>query len=115
MALGAVPAERAGSASSLPETGTEFGGALGMAVLGSVGTAVYRHEMPAAAPAPAPAPARETLGGALAVAGELPGRTGDALALAAREAFTSGMRGAAPAGALVLVLAAVAASSLRRR
>ncbi|MFE8012876.1 MFS transporter [Streptomyces antibioticus] len=106
LALGAVPAERAGSASSLLETGTEFGGALGMAVLGSIGTAVYRHEMPAAAPAPA----RETLGGALAVAGELPGRTGDALAAAAREAFTSGMRGAALAGALVLVLAAVAAT-----
>ncbi|MEU3279743.1 MFS transporter [Streptomyces antibioticus] len=106
LALGTVPAERAGSASSLLETGTEFGGALGMAVLGSVGTAIYRHEMPAAAPAPA----RETLGGALAVAGELPGRTGDALALAAREAFTSGMRGAALAGALVLVLAAVAAT-----
>ncbi len=111
LALGTVPAERAGSASSLLETGTEFGGALGMAVLGSIGTAIYRHEMPAAAPAPA----RETLGGALAVAHELPGRAGDALALAAREAFTSGMRGAALAGALVLVLAAVAAASLRRR
>ncbi|MCX4742896.1 MFS transporter [Streptomyces antibioticus] len=111
LALGTVPAERAGSASSLLETGTEFGGALGMAVLGSIGTAIYRHEMPAAAPAPA----RETLGGALAVAHELPGRAGDALAAAAREAFTSGMRGAALAGALVLVLAAVAAASLRRR
>ncbi|MGW1037053.1 MFS transporter [Streptomyces antibioticus] len=111
LALGTVPAERAGSASSLLETGTEFGGALGMAVLGSIGTAIYRHEMPAAAPAPA----RETLGGALAVAHELPGRAGDALAAAAREAFTTGMRGAALAGALVLVLAAVAAASLRRR
>ncbi|MEU2299461.1 MFS transporter [Streptomyces antibioticus] len=111
LALGTVPAERAGSASSLLETGTEFGGALGMAVLGSIGTAIYRHEMPAAAPAPA----RETLGGALAVAHELPGRAGDALAAVAREAFTTGMRGAALAGALVLVLAAVAAASLRRR
>ncbi|MFH8287558.1 MFS transporter [Streptomyces antibioticus] len=112
LALGTVPAERAGSASSLLETGTEFGGALGMAVLGSIGTAIYRHEMPAAAPAPA----RETLGGALAVAHELPGRAGDALAAAAREAFTTGMRGAALAGALVLATAAVTAvSTLRRR
>ncbi|SMF80467.1 MFS transporter [Streptomyces sp. Amel2xC10] len=110
LALGTVPAERAGSASSLLETGTEFGGALGMAVLGSIGTAIYRHEMPAGAPAPA----RETLGGALAVAGELPGRAGDALAAAAREAFTTGMRGAALAGALVLATAAVTAT-LRRR
>ncbi|WP_119583725.1 MFS transporter, partial [Streptomyces europaeiscabiei] len=69
LALGAAPVERAGSASSLLETGQEFGGALGMAVLGSIGTALYHHEMPATAPGPA----RETLGGALAVAGQLPG------------------------------------------
>ena len=74
-----------------------------MAVLGSIGTAVYRHEIPAAAPAAA----RETLGGALAVADRLPGRTGS-LATAAREAFTSGMQGAAIAGAVLLVGAAAA-------
>ncbi|WP_189716902.1 MFS transporter [Streptomyces phaeofaciens] len=111
LAMSAAPAERAGSASSLLETGTEFGGALGMAVLGSIGTAVYRHEMPSSAPAPA----RETLGGALAVAGQLPGRTGDALAVAAREAFTSGMQGAAVAGAVVLTGAAVAATATLKR
>ena len=43
--------ERAGSASSLMETAAEFGGALGMAVLGSIGTAIYRHDIPASAPA----------------------------------------------------------------
>ncbi|MFF8194700.1 MFS transporter [Streptomyces bobili] len=111
LALGTAPVERAGTASSLMETGTEFGGALGMAVLGSIGTAVYRHEMPSTAPAEA----RETLGGALAVAGRLPGRAGDALATAAREAFTSGMHGAAIAGAVALAGAGVlAAISLRR-
>jgi len=110
LALGAAPVEQAGAASSLLETGSEFGGALGMAVLGSIGTAIYRHEIPSSAPAPA----HETLGGALAVAGQLPGRTGEALATAAREAFTSGMHGAAIAGASVLVLAALAAAPLRR-
>ncbi|MEU1184976.1 MFS transporter [Streptomyces sp. NPDC005820] len=106
LAMGAAPAERAGSASSLLETGAEFGGALGMAVLGSIGTAIYRHEIPSSAPAPA----RETLGGALAVADRVPG-----LATAAREAFTSGMQGAAIAGAVLLAGAAVAATvSLRR-
>ncbi|MEU3662942.1 MFS transporter [Streptomyces sp. NPDC032940] len=110
LALGATPVEKAGAASSLLETGTEFGGALGMATLGSIGTALYRHGIPA----DAPAPARETLGGALAVAAELPGRAGDALATAAREAFTDGMRGAALAGALLLVAAAgLAARGLR--
>jgi DHA2 family multidrug resistance protein-like MFS transporter len=111
LAMGTAPAERAGSASALLETGAEFGGALGMAVLGSVGTAIYRHEIPSSAPAPA----RETLGGALAVAGRLPGRTGDALATAAREAFTTGMQGAAITGAVVLAGAAVAATATLRR
>ncbi|MFI7503136.1 MFS transporter [Streptomyces sp. NPDC049687] len=106
LAMGAAPTERAGSASSLLETGAEFGGALGMAVLGSIGTAVYRHEIPSSAPAPA----RETLGGALAMADRVPG-----LATAAREAFTSGMQGAAIAGTVLLAGAAVAAAVTLRR
>ncbi|MGW0599738.1 MFS transporter [Streptomyces sp. NPDC002776] len=106
LAMGAAPVERAGSASSLMETGAEFGGALGMALLGSIGTAVYRHGIPDSAPAPA----HETLGGALAVADRVPG-----LATAAREAFTSGMQGAAVAGAVVLAGAAVLAALTLRR
>ncbi|MEU9571541.1 MFS transporter [Streptomyces massasporeus] len=110
LALSSAPVEKAGAASSLLETGTEFGGALSMAFLGSIGTAVYRHEIPDAAPAAA----RETLGGALAVADRLPGRAGDALATAAREAFTSGMHAAAVTGAVLLAgAAAVAAVTLR--
>ncbi|MFI9614133.1 MFS transporter [Streptomyces sp. NPDC052023] len=106
LALSSAPVERAGSASSLMETGGEFGGALGMAVLGSIGAAIYRHEIPASSPDAA----RETLGGALAVADQVPG-----LAAAARAAFTSGMQGAAIAGAMVLAGAAVLAGvSLRR-
>ncbi|WP_320776578.1 MFS transporter [Streptomyces sp. CRN 30] len=110
LALSTAPVERAGAASSLMETGAEFGGAMGMALLGSIGTAVYRHGVPDSAPAAA----HETLGGALAVADHLPGRTGDALAAAAREAFTDGMRGAAIAAAAVLVLAAVMAAMTLR-
>ncbi|MFI9154823.1 MFS transporter [Streptomyces sp. NPDC053367] len=105
LALGAAPVERAGSASSLLETGAEFGGALGMAVLGSIGTAVYRSGMPGSAPDVA----RETLGGALAVADGVPG-----LAAAAREAFTDGMRAASLTAVVLLLAAAVlAAVSLR--
>ncbi|MFD7247147.1 MFS transporter [Streptomyces massasporeus] len=110
LALSSAPVEKAGAASSLLETGTEFGGAVSMAFLGSIGTAVYRHEIPDAAPAAA----RETLGGALAVADRLPGRAGDALATAAREAFTSGMHAAAVTGAVLLAGAAAAALTLRR-
>ncbi|MBX9395528.1 MFS transporter [Streptomyces sp. TRM72054] len=106
LAMGTAPVERAGAASSLMETGGEFGGALGMAVLGSIGTAIYSHEIPASAPDVA----RETLGGALAVADQLPG-----LAAAARAAFTSGMQGAAIAGAVLLAGAAVLAAVTLRR
>lgn len=106
LAMGTAPVERAGAASSLMETGSEFGGALGMAVLGSIGTAVYRHDMPASAPDVA----RETLGGALAVADRVPG-----LATVAREAFTNGMQGAAIAGAVLLAGAAVLAAVTLRR
>ncbi|MFI6012870.1 MFS transporter [Streptomyces sp. NPDC051243] len=106
LALGAAPVERAGAASSLMETGAEFGGALGMAVLGAIGTAIYRHEIPASAPDVA----QETLGGALAVADQVPG-----LAAVAREAFTSGMQGAAISGAVVLAGAAVLAAVMLRR
>ncbi|MGW6269819.1 MFS transporter [Streptomyces sp. NPDC055060] len=111
LALGSAPAQKAGSASSLLETGQEFGGALGMALLGSVGNAVYRAEMPDAAPAEA----RETLGGALAVARHLPDEAASALTTAARDAFTGGMHVAALSGAaLLLVAAAVAAVTLRQ-
>ncbi|MEU9873687.1 MFS transporter [Actinomadura verrucosospora] len=58
--LGSLPPERAGSAAGLSQTGNELGTALGVALLGSVGTIVYR-----AAPGLPPA-AREGLAHAVA-------------------------------------------------
>ncbi|TVL94282.1 MFS transporter [Streptomyces sp. SAJ15] len=114
LALGITPPRTAGSAASLLETGQEFGGALGMAALGSVGNAVYRHDVTEAAPAGLPADTldavRETLGNASVLAGGLPGRAGEALLTTAREAFTHGMQLAAATGALVLLAAAVLAT-----
>jgi len=111
LAMSSAPVERAGTASSLLETSAEFGGALGMAVLGSIGTAVYRHRMPGTAPAGA----RETLGGALATVARLPGEAGRSLLAVARDAFTTGMRDAALAGAVLLALAAVGAAVTLRK
>jgi DHA2 family multidrug resistance protein-like MFS transporter len=42
MIVGAAPAERAGAASAIAETGSEFGGALGIAILGSIANTAYR-------------------------------------------------------------------------
>ncbi|GHB66082.1 MFS transporter [Streptomyces xanthochromogenes] len=103
MALTSAPVEKASSAASLLETGQEFGGALGMAVLGSIGTAVYRADMPDSAPAAA----RETLGAALAGADHT-------LAALAREAFVHGMQYAAVGGSLILVVAGVLAAWMLR-
>ncbi|MCX5375667.1 MFS transporter [Streptomyces sp. NBC_00091] len=108
-ALSSAPAEKAGSAASLLETGQEFGGALGMALLGSLGTAVYRADMAGAAPA-----ARETLGGAVATAQQAGGEAGGQLLALAREAFVHGMQYAAWGGAVLLLGAAGLALTLMR-
>ena len=55
--VGAAPPERAGSASAISETGAELGGALGVAVLGSIGTAIYRGGVADAVPGDVPAAA----------------------------------------------------------
>ncbi|MEU1075060.1 MULTISPECIES: MFS transporter [unclassified Streptomyces] len=103
MALASAPAEKASSAASLLETGQEFGGAMGMAVLGSIGTAVYRSDMPGSAPATA----RETLGAAVA-------STDHTLVATAREAFVHGMQYAAVGGTVLLLVAAGVTAALLR-
>src|SRR5690349_11468600 len=73
--VGSAPAERAGAAAALSETSSELGGALGIALLGSIGTSVYRGAMAAAIPIGIPMgvaeAARRTLGGAVSEAGRL--------------------------------------------
>src|SRR5262249_15366939 len=48
--VSSAPPERAGAASGISETGAELGGALGLAVLGSIGVAVYRGHLASALP-----------------------------------------------------------------
>ncbi|MFD3577400.1 MFS transporter [Streptomyces sp. NPDC058644] len=107
LALGATPPERAGSAAAVLESGQELGGALGMAILGSIGAAVYSRDMADALPAGVPHAdaVRETLGGATTVAERLPSGTADTVLTAARDAFTHGM-GFAAIGAAVVMAAA---------
>ncbi|MES9542294.1 MFS transporter [Actinomadura sp. NPDC000600] len=107
--LASVPKDRSGAASAISETATELGGALGMAVLGSVLNAVYRNvlDLPAGVPAPAASAARDSLGAALQTAANLPGALAAEVAAAARDAFTDGMHAAltCSAGFAVLVAA----------
>ncbi|WP_405687650.1 MFS transporter [Streptomyces sp. NBC_00057] len=103
LALSTAPPEKASSAASLLETGQEFGGAMGMALLGAVATAVYTADMPGSAPEDA----RKTLAGAVA--------TGDgSLISIGREAFVHSMQYASVAGAALLLAGAVLAVTLLR-
>jgi DHA2 family multidrug resistance protein-like MFS transporter len=118
--VGSAPPERAGAASGISETGAELGGALGIAILGSIGVAIYRGELadrlPAGLPAEAAAVARDTLGSAVAVAGELPSQLGEAVLETARAAFVHGMQlSAAITAAVALGLAILAVVTLRDR
>ncbi|WP_030251786.1 MFS transporter [Streptomyces violens] len=113
--LSSVPKEQAGAASAVSETAYELGSALGIALLGSVVTGVYRNfTAPEGVPADAVGAARESLGGAVETAGDLPHRTGEALLSAAQRAFTDGMEAAAVAGGVISLAAAVAAWVLLR-
>jgi MFS transporter, DHA2 family, multidrug resistance protein len=116
--VGSAPPERAGAASGVSETGAEFGGALGIAVLGSIGTAVYRSEVAGAFPDEVPPDAaeaaRDTLGGAVVAADELPDQLGIGLLDTAREAFTMGLQlTAITSAAIVLGMAILAVVLLR--
>ncbi|MER7082904.1 MFS transporter, DHA2 family, multidrug resistance protein [Saccharopolyspora kobensis] len=105
--MNTVAPENAGAASAISETGYELGAALGTAVLGSVVTAAYRsHVDVTGLPESIVDAAQDTLGGALAVAGELPLEQAVALRDSAAHAFTHGVHVTSVVGAVVLAFAA---------
>jgi DHA2 family multidrug resistance protein-like MFS transporter len=109
--LSSVPKEQAGAASAVSETAYELGAALGIALLGSVVTGVYRGFT---GPPGTPDAAHESLGGAVESAAHLPADTASALLDAARQSFVDGLTLAAGVGAAILLAAAVAAWFLLR-
>ncbi|WP_234407354.1 MFS transporter [Microterricola viridarii] len=115
--LSNVSADKAGAASAVSETAYELGAVLGTAILGTILTASYRAavELPQGLSAAQQAAAGETLGGAVAVAGELPTDLGAVLLDSARAAFDSGAGMAAWIGAgLVLAAAVIGLTTLRK-
>jgi MFS transporter, DHA2 family, multidrug resistance protein len=115
IAVGSVAPERAGAASGLAETSSELGGALGIALLGTIGTAVYRADVTDDVPAGLAAGAHETLGGALQAAERLSAPLRADLLEPAREAFVHGLQVAATlSGALIFAAALLVASTVRR-
>jgi DHA2 family multidrug resistance protein-like MFS transporter len=118
MILAAAPAEKAGSAASIQETGGEFGIALGIATLGSLGTVVYRNQLAGTVPTGVPDQAVDAAGegitAAVAAAQQLPGPLSADLLDAARAAFTAGLNVVGGVGAAIFLwLAVTAAAALR--
>jgi MFS transporter, DHA2 family, multidrug resistance protein len=119
LAVGSAPPERAGAASGISETSSELGGALGLAVLGTVGTAIYRAQagdgIPTEVPPEAAATASDTLGGAVEVAGRLPQSLAADVLEPAREAFTQALQAAATVSGVLVVAAAIIVARLIAR
>ncbi|MBG6092075.1 MFS transporter [Actinomadura viridis] len=104
--MAAAPPEKAGSAASLTETSGEFGVAVGVALLGSLGTAVYRGMLPES-----PEAVRESVTAGIAGARHLP-----ELLDSVRTAFAGGLHAVAGVGGLIfLALAAITLVTLRHR
>ncbi|NUU23366.1 MAG: MFS transporter [Streptomycetaceae bacterium] len=109
--MSSAPKENAGAASAISETAYELGTALGIALLGSVITGVYRGNLvvPAGTDPAAAHEANDSFAGAADAVSRMPDQLGAALASSAQDAFLDGLRIAAAAGAAVLLAAAVAA------
>jgi MFS transporter, DHA2 family, multidrug resistance protein len=107
MVISTAPPEKAGAAASMSETSNQLGIALGIAVMGSIGTAVYRSQMTSLAPGGVAPAARESITGAVATAQQLPRAAADHLLAVARAAFSTGLNAVAVVGTVGFVLLAV--------
>jgi DHA2 family multidrug resistance protein-like MFS transporter len=114
-----APAERAGAAAGISEMSAELGGALGIALLGSVVTVIYRGAVVGALggdlPPDALEAARDTLGGALSAAEVLPHALGAPLAAASRNAFVQAFQATALTSVAITLIAAAATALLLGR
>ena len=115
--MGSLPLAKAGVGSAVNDTTRQIGGALGVAIVGSVMSSAYTSKIgdlfagtPSAGSA-AEQTAKDSLGGALAVAARAPQKLGQLLESVAKSAFVDGMHtgvvvaaGAAFLGAIVAAL-----------
>lgn len=117
--VGSAPPNRSGAASALSETAAEVGAALGIAVLGSIGTALYRSQVLDGVPDDLPPEAAEavssSLGAALSVAEQLPVDVATHFTDLARDSFVDGLGAATITGGVVLVATAIVCPLLLHR
>jgi DHA2 family multidrug resistance protein-like MFS transporter len=117
--MSAVPMSKAGVGSAVNDTTREVGGALGIAALGSIANAVYRagisDETLTTLPPEAAGIAGESIGGALAVAAQLPAELADRLIGESHDAYTDAFAVSLRAGAAVAAIIGVVVFVLGRR
>jgi hypothetical protein len=111
--MGSLPLAKAGVGSAVNDTTRQVGGALGVAVLGSLLSSGYRSTMSDAVAGQGLSPdlvsvITDRVGGAVSVAQRLGGNTGEFIAASARHAFVEGMGVSLLVGAGVAVVGAVA-------
>ncbi|HXL42078.1 MAG TPA: MFS transporter [Actinomycetota bacterium] len=110
--MGSLPVEKAGVGSAMNDTTRQVGGALGVAILGSVFSSAYLAGIAPAlrgAPAAAAKAAGQSVGVALAQAQRLGGSAGQALRLVATSSFVHAMDRALFVGAGFALLGALVA------
>ena len=109
--MGSVPPAKAGVASAMNDVTRQVGGALGVAIVGSLIGTIYSGrigDVAAALPPTVRAPVEASIGGANAVAARLPSAAGAHLASVAADAFTTALGyGLMAAAAVALVGAGV--------
>lgn len=118
MMINSAPPEKAGAVSAISDTSHELGLGLGIAVLGSLGGAIYSDrasgELPAGLPEGAAASIRDSIGNAVDEISRLPKGLGTAALDVAREAFTHGMVLVSVVCGVLTVLTAFMTLALRR-
>ena len=112
--MGSLPRDKAGVGSAVNDTTRQIGGALGVAIIGSVYSSMYTDQLTRAIagqgiPPQVAGTVTDSIGGALGVAKAVGGEAGAALVTAARAAFVEGMHRGVMVGAVVALLGAVVA------
>jgi MFS transporter, DHA2 family, multidrug resistance protein len=113
--MNAAPPERAGMAASIEEVGFELGGALGVAVFGSIMTLAYATALQPLLTAAVPVAVLDSLDEALRVAGSLPAGEGAFLRDAGAQSFTAALRAVLLCVALLWLCTGLAIAARRKK
>lgn len=116
LVVGAAPADKAGSASAMSEMVQELGVALGVALLGSLATFVYRARIDAVMADGLATDAADVVNDSLWATASAAERLPEGLLMEAQRAFTASLNVTAiVSGIIILALAVLAALSLPRQ